>query len=54
MSMSLQSRDRLTVLNEFGTDPGSLSSNTYIPKKFSEERTACRRAARQHPNCREL
>jgi len=34
MSMSLQSRDRLTVLNEFGTDPGSLSASTYIPKNF--------------------
>lgn len=26
--------DRLTVLNKFGTDPGSLRADTYIPKNF--------------------
>ncbi len=27
-------RDRLTALNEFGTDPGSLQADTYIPENF--------------------
>lgn len=26
--------DRLTVVNSFGSDPGSLRANTYIPKNF--------------------
>ncbi len=34
MPLSSNTRDRLTVLNEFGTDPGSLSADTYIPKNF--------------------
>lgn len=34
MPISLDTRDRLTVLNEFGTDPGSLRAETYIPKNF--------------------
>ncbi len=32
--MSSDTRDHLTVLNEFGTDPGELRANTYIPKTF--------------------
>lgn len=28
------SHEALTVLKEFGTDPGSLSANTYIPANF--------------------
>lgn len=34
MSIFSHSRDRLTVLNSFGTDPGSLRADTYIPKNF--------------------
>ncbi len=32
MPISSDTGDRLTVLNEFGTDPGSLRADTYIPK----------------------
>src|SRR5680860_311755 len=32
MPISSDTRDRLTVLNRFGTDPGSLRADTYIPK----------------------
>ncbi|PFG09667.1 MULTISPECIES: alpha/beta hydrolase family esterase [unclassified Marinobacter] len=34
MSKSTDSHERLTTLDEFGTDPGSLQSYTYIPKNF--------------------
>ena len=34
MPISSDTRDRLTVLNRFGTDPGSLRADTYIPKNF--------------------
>jgi len=34
MSKSTDSHGRLTTLDEFGTDPGSLQSYTYIPKNF--------------------
>ncbi len=34
MPISSDTGDRLTVLNEFGTDPGSLRADTYIPKNF--------------------
>jgi poly(hydroxyalkanoate) depolymerase family esterase len=34
MSNSTDSHGRLTTLDEFGTDPGSLQSYTYIPKNF--------------------
>ncbi|NYS61468.1 alpha/beta hydrolase family esterase [Vreelandella salicampi] len=34
MPTSLDSHNRLTDLEEFGTDPGSLQAHTYIPKKF--------------------
>lgn len=34
MPISLGIRDRLTVLHGFGTDPGSLRADTYIPKSF--------------------
>ncbi|MER0238919.1 PHB depolymerase family esterase [Fulvimarina sp. MAC8] len=29
-----KANDRLTILSEFGTDPGSLRAGTYIPKNF--------------------
>lgn len=35
MPTSSNSRDRLTDLQEFGTDPGALHADTYIPKNFS-------------------
>ncbi|WP_241697486.1 hypothetical protein [Vreelandella salicampi] len=34
MPTSLDSHDRLTDLKRFATDPGSLQSDTYIPKNF--------------------
>lgn len=34
MSASSEPRNRLTALDHFGTDPGSLRANTYIPKNF--------------------
>ena len=34
MPLSSETHDRLTVLNAFGTDPGSLSAGTYVPKGF--------------------
>jgi len=34
MSIFSHTRDRLAVLNSFGTDPGSLRADTYIPKNF--------------------
>jgi poly(hydroxyalkanoate) depolymerase family esterase len=34
MPLSSDTRDSLTDLNTFGTDPGSLSAGTYIPKNF--------------------
>jgi len=34
VSKSTDSHDRLTILDEFGTDPGSLHAGTYIPKNF--------------------
>lgn len=34
MPISSDTNDHLTVLNKFGTDPGSLSADTYIPKNF--------------------
>lgn len=34
MSISVTSRDHLISLNSFGTDPGSLSADIYIPKNF--------------------
>lgn len=34
MPTSSDNYDRLTVLNKFGTDPGSLHADTYIPKNF--------------------
>ncbi|QJQ94877.1 MULTISPECIES: PHB depolymerase family esterase [Halomonadaceae] len=34
MPTSSESHDRLTVLKKFGTDPGSLHADTYIPKNF--------------------
>ena len=34
MSKSTDSHEPLTTLDEFGTDPGSLQSYTYIPKNF--------------------
>lgn len=34
MTTSSDSHDRLTALTEFGTDPGSLHADIYIPEKF--------------------
>jgi poly(hydroxyalkanoate) depolymerase family esterase len=34
MSVLTPNSDRLTALNRFGTDPGSLRADTYIPKNF--------------------
>ncbi|ORE90352.1 PHB depolymerase family esterase [Aurantimonas sp. 22II-16-19i] len=34
MPASSDSHDRLTILKRFGTDPGSLRANTYIPESF--------------------
>ncbi len=34
MPMYPETRDRLTALSNFGTDPGSLSADIYIPKNF--------------------
>lgn len=34
MSIFSSTIDRLTVLKRFGTDPGSLRADTYIPKNF--------------------
>lgn len=34
MSTSSNSHNRLTDMKEFGTDPGSLHADTYIPKNF--------------------
>lgn len=34
MPISSDTSNRLTVLNNFGTDPGSLSADIYIPKNF--------------------
>ena len=34
MSASPEPRNRLTALNSFGTDPGSMRADTYIPKNF--------------------
>ena len=34
MPTSSDSNDRLTVLKRFGTNPGSLRANTYIPESF--------------------
>ncbi len=34
MAVSSPTLDRLTALNSFGTDPGSLRADTYIPKNF--------------------
>ena len=34
MSIFSNTPDRLTALNEFGTDPGSLSADIYIPENF--------------------
>lgn len=34
MPLSSDARNCLTVLNTFGTDPGSLSADTYVPKNF--------------------
>ncbi len=34
MSIFSTTSDRLSVLESFGTDPGSLSAETYIPKNF--------------------
>lgn len=34
MSILSDTRSRLTVVEDFGTDPGSLSAETYIPKNF--------------------
>lgn len=34
MSASSKTRGHLTTLHSFGTDPGSLRANTYIPKNF--------------------
>lgn len=34
MSISSESRDLLIALDSFGTDPGSLSADIYIPKNF--------------------
>lgn len=36
MASSSNSHDRLTHLKEFGTDPGSLHADIYIPKSFSK------------------
>lgn len=36
MSLPPEVSDRLTILNGFGTDPGSLSADIYIPKNFSK------------------
>lgn len=36
MSLPPEVSDRLTTLNGFGTDPGSLSADIYIPKNFSK------------------
>ncbi|MBR2515297.1 MAG: PHB depolymerase family esterase [Halomonas sp.] len=36
MPSSSNSHDRLTHLKEFGTDPGSLHADIYIPKNFSK------------------
>ncbi len=36
MPTSSNASDRLSVLEEFGTDPGSLSADTYIPKNFAK------------------
>lgn len=36
MSTSSDDHDRLTVLKSFGTDPGSLYANTYIPESFPD------------------
>ena len=37
MSISSDGRYRLTALTSFGTDPGSLSAATYIPKSFPKK-----------------
>lgn len=34
MPPSSNARDSLTVMNTFGTDPGSLRADTYVPKNF--------------------
>ncbi len=34
MPISADTPDRLTVLSNFGTDPGSLRADTYVPKNF--------------------
>lgn len=34
MPPSSNARDSLTVMNTFGTDPGSLSADIYVPKNF--------------------
>lgn len=36
MTVSTPSPDRLSTLKRFGSDPGSLRANTYIPKNFSK------------------
>lgn len=36
MSLASSAHGRLTALDGFGTDPGSLSANIYIPKNFPE------------------
>jgi poly(hydroxyalkanoate) depolymerase family esterase len=36
ISIFTDTSGRLTALNEFGTDPGSLSADIYIPEKFPE------------------
>jgi poly(hydroxyalkanoate) depolymerase family esterase len=36
MPIFSDTHDRLTVMNEFGTDPGSLHADTYIPKNFQK------------------
>jgi len=34
MALSSNTLNRLTALDSFGTDPGSLSADIYIPDKF--------------------
>lgn len=36
MSASSDTRNRLTALHKFGTDPGSLRADTYIPENFQK------------------
>lgn len=38
MTDSSDATDRLTVLADFGTDPGALSANIHIPKSFGKNR----------------